>query len=175
MIVIDYLLIAIVALSAVLGIFRGFVKEAVSLLGWIFAIWGGWRFGAQVADWLPDLFGDGMARVWVGRLAILIGVLIISGIISGLISFVMGRSGLDGTDRFIGMIFGLGRGVILAGVVVSVLKFAGFQTDSWWGQSKLIPYAAPIAESLRDLADEGLELLQDRTGRIGATSLGMEG
>ena len=158
---VDYLLIAILFLSAVMGLFRGFVKEALSLIGWIVAIWAAWRFGGQVSTWVPDLVGSRTARVWVARVIILIGVLIGSGVVSGVIAFVMGRTGLDGTDRLIGMIFGLGRGVILAGVAVSVLEFAGFREDSWWQESKLIPYAAPIAENLREIADEGMEFLQE--------------
>jgi uncharacterized membrane protein required for colicin V production len=58
------------------------------------------------------------------------------------------------------MVFGLARGVILIGVVVSLLKVAGFDADPWWRQSILIPYAAPIADRLSDYAVEGIEMLQ---------------
>ena len=175
MIVIDYLLLGIVALSALMGVFRGFVKESLSLVAWVIGIWGAWRFGFVVAQWLPEFLGDVMARVWAARLAILILVLIIGGVASGIISFLMGRTGLNGTDRFVGMIFGLARGIVLVGVTISTLEFAGFQADPWWRQSKLIPYAAPIADSLRDIADQGLELLQENAGRIGVSSLDIEG
>jgi uncharacterized membrane protein required for colicin V production len=57
------------------------------------------------------------------------------------------------------MLFGLGRGAILATLVVIALEFAGFDADPWWQQSKLIPYAAPIAERLRDAAAQGMDML----------------
>lgn len=65
MVTIDYLLIAVFVLSAALGAYRGFVKEALSLVGWILAVWVAWRFGARVADMGPDFSDDPMARVWV--------------------------------------------------------------------------------------------------------------
>jgi membrane protein required for colicin V production len=174
MTIIDYLLLAMIALSAVMGLFRGFIAEAFSLLGWIVGAWAAWRFGFQVAEWLPDFFGYRTAQVWVARGAILVGVLILTGVANAIVSFVMGRTGLDGTDRVVGLIFGLGRGIVLTGITVSVLEFAGFQESSWWRESTLIPYAEPIVDSLRDIADKGLELLQDGASRMDASSFAIE-
>jgi uncharacterized membrane protein required for colicin V production len=61
----------------------------------------------------------------------------------------------------LGGLFGLGRGAILAGLVVIALQFTGFDADPWWQESKLIPYAAPVADALRDAAAEGIEMLQE--------------
>jgi membrane protein required for colicin V production len=175
MVAIDYLLIAVFVLSAALGIFRGFVKEALSLLGWIVAVWVAWRFGASGAELLPDFSADPMVRVWIARLIILIGVLVASGIVSGLVSFVMGKTGLDGTDRLIGMIFGLGRGVVVVGVVINLLQFAGFDADPWWEESRLITYMMPVADSLRDIADDGLDMLREGTNRSEAPLVSLKG
>jgi len=57
------------------------------------------------------------------------------------------------------MVFGLARGIILAGVAVLVLEFAGFSESSWWKDSKLIPYAAPVADFVADAAEEGIDYL----------------
>ena len=95
MVTIDYLLIAVFVLSAALGIYRGFVKEALSLLGWIIAVWAAWRYGARVGDWGSDFSNDPMARVWVARVIILVVVLFASGVVSAIVSFLMGKTGLD--------------------------------------------------------------------------------
>jgi membrane protein required for colicin V production len=175
MVTIDYLLLAILALSAFMGVFRGFVKEALSLLGWVVAIWCAWQFGGPIANWLPSFVGDPVIRLWSARLCLVISVLILSGVVSAIISFMMGRSGLDGTDRVIGMVFGLARGVILIGVTVNLLQFAGFEQDPWWDESKLIPYAAPIADTLSEIAGEGIELLNDSREKLEVSLVGRKG
>jgi len=174
MLPIDYALLAVVGLSALAGFFRGFFKEAFSLLGWVIAIWGAWSFGEQAAAMMPAFVADQNVMVWVGRLAILIGVLLITGILSRIASMVMGKTGLDGTDRVVGIIFGLARGVVLAGLVVNLIQVAGFEGNPWWQESKLIPYAAPIAKSLRDIADDGVEKLYEEAGQLEVPSLGQE-
>ena len=168
MVTIDYLLITVFVLSAALGIFRGFVKEALSLLGWVIAVWAAWRYGAAVAEWGPDFSDDLMVRIWVARVVILVAVLFASGIVSILVSFLMGKTGLDGTDRIVGMIFGLGRGLVLAAIVINVLQFAGFEENPWWDKSRVITYIMPVADSLREIADDGLDLLRERTRRFEA-------
>ncbi len=175
MVTIDYLLIAVFVLSAALGIYRGFVKEALSLLGWIIAVWAAWRYGARVADWGSDFGDNPMARVWVARVIILVVVLFASGVVSAIVSFLMGKTGLDGTDRVIGMIFGLGRGLVLAAVVINVLQYAGFEADPWWEESRLITYIMPVADSLRDIADDGMDMLREGINRSEPPSVSLKG
>ncbi len=160
MVIIDYLLIGVLALSALMGLFRGFIKEALSLVGWIVAVWGAWQFGPQAAARLPEFVDDPAVDLWIARLIIMIGVLFIAGVVIRVVSFVLEKTGLSGVNRLIGMVFGLARGVILVGVVVSLLKVTGFDADPWWRQSRLIPYAAPVADRLSDFATEGIEMLQ---------------
>jgi membrane protein required for colicin V production len=160
LIAVDYALMLVVGVSAVIGLFRGFVKEAVSLLVWIAAIWCAWRFGQIAADQLPDFTGDAQLKLWATRVMILIVVLILGGLLSSLLSALLGMTGLTGTDRTVGMVFGLARGAVLAGLLVVIMQLAGFSEAAWWEESRLIPYAAPVAELLRDAADEGVEHLQ---------------
>lgn len=165
MVTIDYLLIAVFVLSAALGIYRGFIKEALSLVGWVVAVWAAWRFGTNVAELGPEFSDDPMVRVWVARVVILVVALFASGVVSAIVSFLMGKTGLDGTDRVIGMIFGLGRGLVLVAIVINVLQFAGFEADPWWDESRLITYIMPIADSLRDIADDSMDMLREGTSR----------
>ena len=166
MIVVDYVLLSIFGVSAIIGVFRGFVKEAISLIGWIAAIWGAWQYGANVSAWLPDFVDDATVKIWVSRLLVLIGVLLMSGLISRLVSFLIDKTGLSGTDRMVGMVFGLARGMVLAGLAVNLLEVAGFDEAPWWPESKLIPYAAPVAQRLSDIAAEGLDMLDKPIDQI---------
>jgi membrane protein required for colicin V production len=156
---IDYLLIGIVALSALMGAFRGFVKEALALVGWVVAVWGAWQFGDEVAGWLPDFVDDPVLKIWAARLLMLIAALFVVGVISKLLSILLDQTGLSGTNRLLGVVFGIARGAVLAAVVVSVLNVAGFDDAPWWNESKLIPYAAPIADRLSEYAVKGIDML----------------
>ena len=166
MIAVDYLLLSIFAVSAIIGVFRGFVKEAISLIGWLAAIWGAWRFAPQVSAWLPNGVDDETIMIWAARLLILIGVLIMSGLVSRLVALLIDKTGLSGTDRTVGMVFGLARGMVLAGLAVNLLEVAGFAAAPWWPESKLIPYVAPVAQRLSDIAEEGLDMLENPLDQI---------
>ncbi len=166
MIAVDYLLLSIFAVSAIIGVFRGFVKEAISLIGWVAAIWGAWRFAPQVSVWLPNGVDDETIMLWAARLLILIGVLIMSGLVSRLVALLIDKTGLSGTDRTVGMVFGLARGMVLAGLAVNLLEVAGFAAAPWWPESKLIPYVAPVAQRLSDIAEEGLDMLENPLDQI---------
>lgn len=166
MVVIDYLLMAVFALSALMGLFRGFVKEALSLVGWIVAVWCAWRFGAAVAEWIPSVADDSIIETWIARVIVLIAVLILSGLLSRLIALLIHQTGLSGTDRMVGMVFGMARGVVLVGVVVLLLGAIGFDADPWWQESKLIPYVSPLAEQFGDIAGEGIELIEEQVNGV---------
>jgi membrane protein required for colicin V production len=156
---IDYLLLGIVVLSGVVGLFRGFVKEALSLGVWIAAIWCAWKFAGLAADQMSGWVAEPVLRLWAARAVVLVAVLIAGGLLTALLSFLLDQTGLTGTDRLLGGIFGLGRGAVLVAIVVIALQFTGFDESSWWPESKLIPYAEPVVAMLLDVADDGMEML----------------
>jgi membrane protein required for colicin V production len=161
MIWIDYLLLGTVVLSGVVGLFRGFVKEALSLGVWVIAIWCAWKFAGLAADQMSRWVSDPVLRLWAARAVVLVVVLIAGGLLTALLSFLLDQTGLTGTDRLLGGVFGLGRGAVLAAIIVIGLRFAGFDESPWWADSKLIPYAEPVADVLRDVADNGMDMLNE--------------
>jgi len=157
---IDYVLVVVVFISAVVGLFRGLVKEALSLIVWVIAAWCAWRYGEMLAARLPDFVPAGMLKVWATRAIILVGVLILGGLSTWLLGYLLDRTGLTGTDRMLGMLFGMARGAVLAGLIVGALRLAEFDRDPFWQESKLIPYAAAVADLLEQAADRGMEKLR---------------
>ncbi len=157
MVFIDYILLAILLISTGISWFRGFVKEAVSLASWAMAIWCAWTFGGAVAGALEGSIESMSIRLWVARVLLLVGVLIAGGLLQRLMVSLLKKSGLTGTDRAIGMLFGCARGVLLVGLLVAILQRGGFEDTAWWQDSKLIPYAAPVADVLESAAAEGME------------------
>ena len=159
MVLVDYMLLAILVISTAVSLLRGFVREAISLVSWAVAIWCAWRFGGAFAEALAGSIGSMTARLWVARSLLLVGVLVAGGLVEWLVVYLLQKTGLTGTDRAIGTLFGFARGVVLGGLLVAVLQTGGFEETAWWQDSKLIPYAAPVADVLRDAAEEGMAYL----------------
>ncbi|MEE9135558.1 MAG: CvpA family protein [Gammaproteobacteria bacterium] len=159
MVAVDYILLAVLVISTAVSVLRGFVKEAISLVSWAVAIWCAWRFGGAVAGALEGSIDSMTSRLWVARSLLLVGVLVAGGLVEWLVLFLLQKSGLTGTDRAIGTVFGFARGVVLAGLLVAVLQSGGFEAEPWWQDSKLIRFAEPVADMLRDAAEEGFEYL----------------
>ena len=155
----DYLLIIVLGMSTLVSLFRGFFKEALSLAGWVVSLWIAWRIGPADSALLESSIADPVLRLWAARFILFSVALLICGIISRLVSALVSSSGLTGTDRTLGMVFGFGRGVVLTGILIATLDMLGFSESAWWQESKLIPYASPVAEIIRHAAEDGLEYI----------------
>ncbi|NIW24940.1 MAG: CvpA family protein, partial [Gammaproteobacteria bacterium] len=118
--------------SAGFGFWRGFAKEALSIATWLAAIWLAWRFSWVVEPLLGNWVVAPELKVWAARVFIFILVVIAGGTIAWLVRGLIRASGLSGTDRMLGSLFGLGRGVLIVGLLVIVFEYAGVDADPWW-------------------------------------------
>lgn len=148
----DYIILGMLFASALVGVLRGLIREAMSLAIWVLALWCAARFDVPAARLFSDAIADPLWQLWAARLAIFVGVLFAGSIVAWVVSYFVRRSVITGTDRTLGMLFGAARGVVLAGVLVLALELGGFATEPWWRKSKLIPYAAAVGAELRDVA-----------------------
>jgi membrane protein required for colicin V production len=162
----DYLLLAMLLASALVGILRGLIREAMSLAIWVIALWSAARFDAQVAHLFSNTIRDPLWQLWAARLALFVGVLFGGSVVAWIVSYFVRRSVITGTDRTLGMLFGLARGVVLAGILVLALELGGFAAEPWWRESKLIPYAVAVAAELRDVAQLQLQLAEQQGVRL---------
>jgi membrane protein required for colicin V production len=141
----DYVIIAIVVASALLGLIRGFVREAFSLATWIGAFVVAAIFvvpGARlIAPWVP---GEQLQLVlaFAGLFAL---TLIFGLMLAHVAGSLVERSGLGSMDRGFGLFFGIVRGYVFVAVLVVLASFSQVPQQPWWQQSKLIPYAQPVA------------------------------
>ncbi len=134
----DYCIIGVLVLSVLMGLWRGLIGEVLALVCWIVAIWVAWRYGPQVAEQFTAIDLPS-ARILLGYVLCFVAVLIAGAIIGFLLRKLISGSGLTGTDRLFGMIFGLARGVALVTLIVLLLGFTPFPRDAWWHQSQLLP------------------------------------
>jgi membrane protein required for colicin V production len=143
---VDWAIIAIIAVSALISLKRGFVKEALSLLIWIVAGAVAWMFGGSLSQYLESYIQTPSARVIAGCTILFVATLLVGGMLNFLIGELIRVTGLDGTDRFLGMAFGAARGALLVVVGVGLLSLGPVQQDPWWQESRLLPQFLLVAD-----------------------------
>jgi membrane protein required for colicin V production len=143
---IDYVILGVILLSAIISLIRGFVKEAISLAIWFSAFFIASQFYADLATYLTK-FDDPMIRNGVAVAILFVSTLVIGGLVNYLISQLVNFTGLTGTDRALGLIFGALRGIlIVSALLFSFDTFTPMPTSAWWGTSLLIPEFSLIIE-----------------------------
>ena len=157
--IIDIIILVAIAISVVVGIVRGFVKEAISIAALLVAIWAALYFGPAVGNVSEAWLSSEELQAWVGRILVFAVVLALGGLLGWGISKLVHLSALSGVDRFMGSLFGAGRGILLVAVAVIGGQFAGFSNDNWWMQSRLIPHLEAVADWIKVMAPEGLDLI----------------
>lgn len=148
---VDWAIIAIIAISGLISLRRGFVKEALSLLTWIVAGFVAWTFGGSLSQYLTDYISTPSARIIAGCAILFVGTLVVGALINFLIGELVRVTGLSGTDRFLGMAFGASRGALLVVVAVGLVSLAPVEQDPWWQSSVLIPHFLLIADWSKNL------------------------
>ncbi|GGJ78436.1 CvpA family protein [Pseudomonas matsuisoli] len=143
---VDWAIVAIVVISALISLKRGFVKEALSLLTWIVAGAVAWLFGGALSQYLVDYIDVPSVRVIAACGILFVVTLLVGALINFLIGELVRVTGLSGTDRFLGMAFGAARGGLLVVILVGLLSLSPVQQDPWWQQSTLLPHFLMVAD-----------------------------
>ncbi|GMQ84240.1 MAG: CvpA family protein [Gammaproteobacteria bacterium] len=149
MIWVDYILLLVVVVSALLSLWRGFMKEALSLVSWIAALWVGMLFFDDLARVMRDWIDTPTIRNVVAFGLLFIATLLVGGLVNYLAGQLVRRTGLTSTDRILGMIFGIARGVVIVAVLVMLAGLTTVPQDPWWQESALLGYFQDIALWLR--------------------------
>ncbi|RLA48675.1 MAG: CvpA family protein [Gammaproteobacteria bacterium] len=143
---VDWIIIVVLSLSILLSLWRGFVREALSLAGWVAAFVIANLFvdemASLLAEWIVNIAGR-----YVASYAILfVGTLVVAGVLAKLAGLLVKVTGLTVLDRVLGTVFGFARGVILVLVAVFVLRQLAPPGDlQWLHQSQLMPHLDMLA------------------------------
>jgi len=157
--IIDILIAVAIVISVIVGIVRGFVKEAISMAALLVAIWAALYFGPGIGEISDSWISSDDIQAWFGRILLFAVVLSIGGLLSWGVSKLVRLSVLSGMDRLAGSVFGAARGVLLVALFILGGQFAGFDNDSWWQRSILIPHIEVVADWIMVMAPQGYEIL----------------
>ncbi|GGO76071.1 hypothetical protein GCM10011348_02410 [Marinobacterium nitratireducens] len=152
----DWTIIAIIAISGLFSLKRGFVREALSLATWIAAFVVARLFTAPLANLLKDGIDTPSARIAVAFAILFLATLIVGALVSALVAALVQATGLSSTDRILGVGFGIARGGLLIVVMVALLGITPAVEDPWWQESRLIPHFIKMESWTRDLAQDAV-------------------
>jgi membrane protein required for colicin V production len=152
----DYLIIATISLSTLISIWRGFTREALSLSAWVLAAWVALTFSPALAMQLEPHIEIVTLREAAAFAILLIATLFIAAFVNHLLAQLVHKTGLTGTDRTIGILFGVARGVILVAVLVLVGEITEQHQEIWWQDSLLISHFEQIVNWLKQFLPDDL-------------------
>jgi membrane protein required for colicin V production len=135
---VDYAIIGTVGLSVLIGLTRGFLREMLSFVVWLGALFIAWTFHKELAAELARWLTSPVMRLAAAFLILVSSVLILGAIFGYPLSILVQKMGLTGTDRVLGMVFGAARGAILVAMAVFLAALTPLEEDAWWQESALI-------------------------------------
>jgi membrane protein required for colicin V production len=152
----DWILLAIVAVSVLIGLWRGLVFEVLSLLGWVVAYVAAQLLAGTVAAHLPiGTPGSGVNHAAAFALTF-IGVLIIWALAARLVRMLVGASPLSGLDRLLGALFGLLRGMLVLLAVTTVVAMTPAARSPVWQASRGAAWSSALLQELKPLLPDAI-------------------
>ncbi|MCA1805080.1 MAG: CvpA family protein [Xanthomonadaceae bacterium] len=145
----DFFILGVILVSGLLSLWRGFVKEALSLITWIAAPVIAILFYEDFAPWFERWVSVPSARIALAFGILLVLVLILGGLVNYLVGQLVSKTGLTGTDRALGIVFGIARGVMVVGVLVLLAGLTQVPQDPWWKESVFLKHFVDLALWMR--------------------------
>jgi membrane protein required for colicin V production len=153
---IDLFIIAVIVLSALISLVRGFVKESISLVTWVVAGVLALRYYAPMADLLEPFINSVNLRQWVGGGILFIATLVVGAIVNFIVSQLVSKTGLSGTDKTLGVVFGAARGVLIVTMLVLLASLTPMPEADWWKESAMVGFFQQLAEWVRGVIPDDM-------------------
>ena len=156
MVTLDYIVLAVIVSSAVVGAFRGFLREVISVISWILAVWLAWKLAPGLAPKFGGALQEPVYGLWAARTLIFLLVVIAGYFLGAVVSHFVRLSMFNALDRLLGFLLGLLRGLVIVGIGIIIAQAMRLDAEGWWKNSRLVGVMQPVAGVLRALAGEHL-------------------
>lgn len=148
---VDLIIIVIIVISALISLVRGFVKESISLASWVVAGFIALRYFTALADLLEPYIESPTIRSGTGFAILFVCSLIVGAVINFMASQLVSKTGLSGTDKSLGVVFGAARGIIIVIMLVLLAGLTPMPSESWWKESTMVEYFTSMAGWIKDI------------------------
>jgi len=145
----DYAILAVLALSILLSVLRGAVRELMSLLSWVIAVWLAVRYAPHAAIFMPESLSNPSLRFAAGFAVVFLGALLILALVTMLVAGLLRKSPLSGVDRLLGGVFGLVRALFILVAATLVAGLTAVPREPIWKESRLVAPLQALAVAAR--------------------------
>ncbi|MFQ5470490.1 MAG: CvpA family protein [Gammaproteobacteria bacterium] len=154
---IDGLLLAVVGISAAIGLYRGFIREILSLAGWMVSFWLAITYAREISASFESVITQPNVRLGASFILLFLTGVVVVWIFNAFFSKFITLSFMGVMDRVMGFAFGVLRGAIVASVLVFVVSLTPVEAEPAWQDSTMVAYFQDVAEWAREQIDNGLE------------------
>jgi membrane protein required for colicin V production len=151
---VDWVLLAVLVFSMLLGAWRGLVYEVLSVLGWAAAFFLAQYFSPLVARWLPLQSSSDTVRYAAAFVLVFVAGVFATGLLAFLLKKLIEAIGLRPVDRTLGAAFGSVRGVILLLAATVVIDMTALKNSDWWQDSNGAPVLSAALKGLKPVLPE---------------------
>lgn len=137
----DYIVLAIIGLSIILSVMRGFFREALAILGWIAAFVVARTYVNQILPMMPENIPTESLRILAAFLVLFLATLLVSSLLAIALSAIFKKIGLGWLNRLLGAVFGLARGMLIVCILVFLAGLTDMPNDARWRNAM---FSAPI-------------------------------
>ncbi len=142
----DWGIIILLIVSLLVGLLRGFVRESISLVTWIAAVFFAIAYFPKLAEHLPFTLNSEVAHLGIAFAIIFMGVLVVGAIINYLMVSVTASIGLKPVDHIFGAVFGIFRVALIVGLLIILVELTTWQEQVWWKDSRVIPWFDGVSD-----------------------------
>ncbi|MGO1766560.1 colicin V synthesis protein [Advenella sp. S44] len=145
----DYTCLGIIAISGLLGLMRGFLKEAFSLIAYAAAFIGAIWWGPVVYPWVMQYINNALISMGIGYAVVFIAILLIVGLVNVTLATLIEATGLGPADQGLGILFGIARGVVIILILVVLAGYTPFPKEPWWVNARFSPMATMAVQQIK--------------------------
>jgi membrane protein required for colicin V production len=152
----DYIVLAILGVSALLGLLRGLIKEVLSLIAYAAAFMAAIWWGPRVSLWITSYIDNDLLRTAAAYAAVFIVTLLLVGLVNITLGSLIQKTGLTPADHGLGMLFGCLRGALIVVVLVALAGYTELPKEAWWRDARLSGTAVKAVLQIKQILPPSL-------------------